>query len=406
PVSVQYTQNSNSNIAISFSPAQLTVTGFGAVQTLSSNNSDIQVAGFEIQLSQQDAYFDNIYFSDSPPPGDTVPPVWNTTTGIVSAVDTGTGGGMRIDFGGATDAVDGTNVSYNIYYAPSSIWSADWSQNDVVVTAVGPFTISGLTSEMQYTFGVRVADQSGNEDGNGNTLVATPTFTGGNVFFDDFSSNTTAEYGIVDTPKNGVVGSFTHDAAGQRLRVLTGDDIALQFSRFLPPFSSGYFSFDFLPTEKYPYGGVIKVRLLQDQNNYYEIIYSDGYANRQIRKIVNGVVVESQPAATQYTQNKNYNIEVSFSPGQFTVTGFGVSQTLSSSSSAIQVGGFEIELSQQDAYIDNIYYSDSSPPGDTEPPIWNTTTGIVTAEDTGTGGSVRIYFGGATDAVDGTNVSY
>ncbi|MGB3209936.1 MAG: hypothetical protein WBB19_04435, partial [Desulforhopalus sp.] len=249
----QYLQNNNYNVEISFSPALLRVSAFGVLQSLTLNSSDIQVVGFEIELAQQDAYFDNISYSDSGPPVDTEPPVWNTTTGIVSAQDTGTGGSVRVDFGMATDTVDGANVDYIVYYAPSSSWSSDWSLNNVALATTVPFTISGLTSDVPYTFGVRVADQSGNEDDNANTLTATPTVTTGSGFSDDFSSDTTFNYSVV----GGGGSSFSYDSAGQRVRVLTGDNIALQFSRFLPVLSSGTFSFDFLPTRKYPNGGII-----------------------------------------------------------------------------------------------------------------------------------------------------
>ncbi|MGB3209604.1 MAG: GDSL-type esterase/lipase family protein, partial [Desulforhopalus sp.] len=349
---------------------------------------------------------DNISYSDSGPPADTEPPVWDTTTGIVSAQDTGTGGSVRVDFGMATDTVDGANVDYIVYYAPSLSWSSDWSLNNVALATTVPFTINGLTSDVSYTFGVRVTDQSGNEDGNTNTLNAVPTFTTGSVFFNDFSSDTTSEYVVIDSWIDGGVGSLGYDSAAERMRVLTGDNIALLFSRSLPSLSSGYFSFDFLPTRKYPNGGIITLRLLQDQSNYYEIVYSDGYANRQIRKIVNGVAVESQTAATQYTQNTHYGIGISFSPGQLRISAFGVVQTLSLNNADIQVSGFEIELTQQDGYFDNIYYSDNAPPADTEAPVWDTTSGIVSVNDNGIGGSVTVSFGSATDAVDGSNVLY
>jgi hypothetical protein len=398
----QYSQNNDYHVAIDFSPEQLAITAFGVVQTLGSNNSDIQVVGFEIELAQQDGYLDNIYYSNNTIPADTEPPIWDTTTGIVSALDTGTGGSVTVSFGAAADAVDGANVNYNVYYAPSSSWNTDWSLNNVVVATAGPVTISGLSNDVQYTFGVRVADQNGNEDGNTNILAATPTFTGGSSFFDDFSSDTTAEYTVVD----GGTGSFNYDGTGQRLHVLTGDNNELLISRPLPAFSSGTFSFDFLPIQKYPLGGVITIRLVQDENNYYEIVYSDGYDYGQINNVVNGVTVESQAAATQYSQNNTYPVEVNFSPGQLTVTAFGVVQNLASNSSAIQVAGFEIQLGQQDGYLDNIYYSGNTIPADTEPPIWDTMTGIVSALDTGTDGSVTVSFGAAADAVDGANVNY
>jgi hypothetical protein len=42
-------------------------------------------------------------------------------------------------------------------------------------TYVHAFTVTGLSDDVNYTFGVRVEDQSGNEDTNTNTLTATPT---------------------------------------------------------------------------------------------------------------------------------------------------------------------------------------------------------------------------------------
>ncbi len=56
-----------------------------------------------------------------------------------------------------------------------------------------------------------------------------------------------------------------------------GDNIVLQFLHDLQPRDTGTFSIDFLPTAKYPAGGIIKLYLRQDANNYYLLKNKDGY---------------------------------------------------------------------------------------------------------------------------------
>ena len=119
------------------------------------------------------------------PPPDTTPPSWDgATAGIGLASDTATGGSVTVEFDTAQDVEDGSNLKFNVYYAASGYWNnADWTGNSMVADAtVGPgstfthaVTLSGLTDGVRYTFGVRVEDQSGNEDANTRTLTATPT---------------------------------------------------------------------------------------------------------------------------------------------------------------------------------------------------------------------------------------
>jgi hypothetical protein len=120
-----------------------------------------------------------------PPPPDTTPPAWNgATTGIGLAADNATGGSVTLEFDTASDGVDGTNLRFNVYFAPSGSWNhADWTANSVVADAAASagsafahaVTVSGLRNEVSYTFGTRVEDQSGNEDANTGTLTAVPT---------------------------------------------------------------------------------------------------------------------------------------------------------------------------------------------------------------------------------------
>ena len=204
------------------------------------------------------------------------------------------------------------------------------------------------------TFTYTVNDNQGATSNQATVTVTVGSVTSG--FSDNFSTNTTGDYTITHTWTDGGLGSFLYDPAGQRARVFAGDNIGLQFSHPLPPLDTGTFSIDFLPTQKYPYGGWLYIRLVQDANNYYDIQNTDGYGPKAIRKIVNGTVVDSASFTSQYTQNTNYHITVNFSPDQTTVNAFGQSITISTNKSSIPVNRFEIEVQQQDAYFDNISY--------------------------------------------------
>jgi len=140
---------------------------------------------------------------------DTTPPVWDTTVGICLATDDTDGGSVTVEFGMATDDIDGSNVRYNIYYAPTTSWDAlDWSNNSVLLNVfpsagsgcVNSYTVALPQNDVEYTFGVRVQDQAGNEDSNTNTATATPTGAA-IILFDDFSDgNANGWTEVVDSP--------------------------------------------------------------------------------------------------------------------------------------------------------------------------------------------------------------
>ena len=361
------------------------------------------------------AYFDDLFLGLNAAASDTAPPTWDTTTGIQSAVDDATGGSVTIEFGSANDAVDGTNIKYNLYYASTSSWdNAVWSNNTVVadITVVAgatyahAYTLTGLTDGVEYTFGVRVVDQSGNEDANTVVLTETPSLASpdGDVFADGFETNTLAGYTVVHTKTDGGIPSAAYDASGQRLQLLTGDDIKIKIVRDLPAAMNGSFRCNLLPTQEYPFGGNMWVRLMADADNYYELLNTDGYGPGAIRQVINGVVVAEAALQNEYTQNTEYGVSINFAPTLVTVTAYGETVTLTTASSLL-VQGFEIELEQQDAYVDNIAFS-AEGGADAAPPTWDTTTGIQSAVDNATGRRVTIEFGSATDAVDAANVTY
>jgi hypothetical protein len=133
--------------------------------------------------------------------------------------------------------------------------------------------------------------------------------------------------------------------------------MGLQFGRLLPALNKGRFQIDFLPFKKYPNGGEFKLRLLADDNNFYEIYTSDGFSAGGIRKFVAGTVVASASFSSGYVQNKAYKVIVSFSPTDVSVQAFGQTVSLKvGATAAILVDQFTLELKQQDAYIDNISY--------------------------------------------------
>ncbi len=75
-------------------------------------------------------------------------------------------------------------------------------------------------------------------------------------------------------------------------------------------------------------------------------------------KVAGGVVVDSVSFSNEYSQNANYSIKVNFSPGKTTVNAFGEMLTIDTDISSIMVNSFEVNTTQQDAYYDNILYTD------------------------------------------------
>ena len=368
-----YTQGRDYTITIYFSPTGTTVEAFGQVLAMDTDSTVVTVSSVEVELAQQDAYFDNIAYSlqDITAP-DMTAPVWDDTVGICSAVDTAVGGNVRVDFGTATDDVSGSNVSYNIYYAPTAGWSdSDWSVNYVILDVVpaagtvcaNAYTVGGLVSGTEYTFGVRVADESGNEDTNQAAITAIPTGDVPASFTDDFSTAPTTgtgpdDYTVVNTWTQGGTGAFLYDSSGQRLRVNTGDDVGLAFSHSLPPLDTGVFQIDFRPLVKYPSGGLINLWLRASDGSYYQVSSSDGYGAGGISKYVGGLKVDTAAFSSGYTQGRDYTITIYFSPTGTTVEAFGQVLAMDTDSTVVTVSSVEVELAQQDAYLDNILFLD------------------------------------------------
>ncbi|MDR4499306.1 MAG: Ig-like domain-containing protein [Candidatus Scalindua sp.] len=247
---------------------------------------------------------------------------------------------------------DGTLVTSSVALVRFPSNGAAKNNWDGTITYTPDIGYSG-TDSFTYT----VQDDYGETS---NEATETVTVSSGSLYFvDDFSTNTTGNYTVKNTWTLGGVGSYEYDSTGKRAQVLTGNNVALSFSRNLPVLDTGTFSMDFLPTTKYPYRGVINLYLRQDANTYYCLQNSDGYGEMFLKKVVDGNVVDIVHFSNQYSQNTNYTITIYFSPGLTTLDAFGEKLILNTNSSSIMVSSFEIVSSQQSAYYDNISYTHS-----------------------------------------------
>ena len=374
----EYRQNSNYHIRVSFSPTATVVEAFGEVLTFSGDKTPLMLNRFEIELRQQDGYFDNISFSST---GANFPP-----TADAGADRTAVAGDAVILDGSASADVDGV-LAYFWQQTAGSAVGFDAS-------AVKPsFTAPGVSGSMEVLeFILTVTDDHGASDSDTVAVTVTPPGAAG-VYSDDFSQNHLSDYTVVNTWTAKGVGQFLYDAAGQRLKVLTGDDVGLQFGHDLPASQAGVLEFDFLPTVKHPNGGIINLILRQDADNYYLISNRDGYGPGAASKVVGGQTVEQTGFQSEYRQNSNYHIRVSFSPTATVVEAFGEVLTFSGDKTPLMLNRFEIELRQQDGYFDNISFSST---GANFPP-----TADAGADRTAVAGDAVILDGSASADVDG-----
>ena len=358
PLQSEYSQDTLYSTTVLFNAGgELSIDAFGNLVTLSQNTDPILVNRFEIMLEQQDAYIDNIYYT-----GNTIPVAPSITA-------------QPID----TSVIEGAPAIFTVTASGNKPLSYQWRENGVDITGANAasYTTPATTlADDGKTFNCVVTNAAGSDTSDVVTLSVT---AGSNTFSDDFSTDTTGNYTVVNTQTEGGVGQFLHDANGQRLRILLGNNIGLMFYYTLPaPSDRGMMQLDFAPTTKYPEGGEFRLRLVQDADNYYEIFNTDGYGPGNASKVINGTVVEQTPLQSEYSQTIQYSLTISFSAGgQLLIDAFGDLVALTQNTDSILVNRFEIMLRQQDAYLDNIYFTGNTipvAPGITAQPTDQTVT--------------------------------
>ena len=366
----EYAQNRTYNMALVFSPSGFAVEGFGGALSIAGDSTSLVINNLEIELSQQHGYLDNLFF----------------TTDLTQAPVADAGSGQSV-VGGATVTLDGGGSSD----LDGSVTGYAWSQvggTPVILSdagAVQPTFISPVVAAPeQLVFELVVTDNDGLLSAADQVAITVLPEGGPESFSDDFSTDTLGEYGFVTYWASGGTGQASWDSAGQRLRILTGDNVGLRMSRTLPSSVTGRLELQFLGTQKFPAGGAVTVRLSQDANNYYELTNWDGYGPGYIRKVVNGTGVGIASLASEYAQNRTYNMALVFSPSGFAVEGFGGALSIAGDSTSLVINNLEIELSQQHGYLDNLFFTTDL----TQAPV----------ADAGSGQSV---VGGATVTLDG-----
>ena len=287
-------------------------------------------------------------------------------------------------------AIIGAQATFAVTASGTAPLSYQWRKNGGDISganSAGYTTPPTTLADDGNTYDCVVTNFAGSATSNAATLSVTE---GTNNFSDDFSTDTTGDYTVEEFGEAG--GQFLYDANSQQLQILLGDDVGLKFSYTLPtPSDTGMFQLDFLPTKRYPDRGNIWLRLIQDADNYYEIYNADDPGRGYVRKVINGTVVEQTPLPIEYSQNILYSPAISFSAeGVLSVDAFGNLVSLTQNTDPIYVNLFEILLGQQDAYIDNIYYTGNtiiapgitSHPADRSVTVGETATFEVTASGT------------------------
>ena len=277
-----------------------------------------------------------------------------------TTVPTADAGADQNIFEGASATLDGTGS----YDPDGTITAYEWKEGNTVLSTAAVFDKQNFGVGI-HTITLMVTDDNGTTAIDNMTVTVVPPAN--TPYIDDFSTDSTSEYVVDHNWTDGSVGSFGHDSAGQRIKVLTGDNIALEFSRALSASTDGSFSIDFLPTVNYPNGGVVTLKLQQDADTFYKIENTDGYGPGEISKYVNAVKVDSAPFSNEYVQGVNHTISVTFSPSATTVQAFGETVVMNSDSTAITVSSFSVNTFQQDAYYDNVLYSITQPGGNIIP---------------------------------------
>ncbi len=175
-------------------------------------------------------------------------------------------------------------------------------------------------------------------------------------YVDFFETKSIPRYLWSHNPPNAKTTAFTFDKSEERLIVQTGDDVSGSFSHLLPMSSSGLFKVTFLPFQKYPEGGAIEIKLLADEQNYISVSNTDGYGPGKVEKVASGQMVNFSNFRYSFRQGNLYRITIKFSPDEIVVHAFDQQVRLKNSPDQQKIQKFEITLSQQDAYIDDIIY--------------------------------------------------
>ena len=338
-----YVQNVAYAITLDFAPGASQVIGFGQSLSIGGNATPLVIQSLEVESYQQTAYFDNLRYGD----------VINTPPVADAGPDQAAAAGDLVQLDGrASFDPDGTLAGYFWeQLSGPSVALSNPASSTPSFTAPDPGS-----GHVPLVFRLSVTD---NGEAPASDTVSIETWSPAELTLaDSFASDTTGSFTLTPVfPENGT-GTLVYDAAGQRAQLRTGDNFGLKAARTLPPRRSGRLALTLLPTKKYPNGGQIFVRLIQDTQNYYEIFNSDGYGPGTLAKVVGGQVVEIAAFSTGYVQNQAYPLVFNFSPALSTFEGFGQFFALEATTQPLQITQLEIQVYQQDIFFDDLSLTD------------------------------------------------
>lgn len=174
------------------------------------------------------------------------------------------------------------------------------------------------------------------------------------LFFDDFRRDTTKSYAARDVRQDGNTGQFRYIGPLKNVHAIPGSDSGLKISHDVPASDNGTFSFVFTPGRFLREGGRIRVFLMEDNDNYYEVVNGNGQGSGGLRKVVNGREVDSIRMKNGYSAGVPYPVSIIFSPDTTIVDAFDELCVMNGDHGRILVNRFEIQTEGQEAYYDNI----------------------------------------------------
>lgn len=174
------------------------------------------------------------------------------------------------------------------------------------------------------------------------------------LFFDDFETDTTRNY--VFSNADGYVnsGKLLYDRTLKRVRVIPEFGDGLQFSRDVPACYEGTFSFIFSIDRSHHNRGMIRVLLLENSRNYYEIFIHAEHGTGGIRKVINGQEVDSKKLTKGYAKNIIYPVHIIFNKHLSMLNVFEDVIFINRDHSPILVKEFSIYTVGEEASFDNI----------------------------------------------------
>ncbi len=200
---------------------------------------------------------------------------------------------------------------------------------------------------MNLAFQVTVTDNAG--------LSATDnvTVTVNWGYLDDFNTDTTGTYTVVESP-NPNAGGLAYDVINQEGKVTTGGGNTIFISHTYglgSGIDTGVFSMDFFPYASYGAGAGIAVSIGDSAATYIRVSSLSG--EDVVQKYRAGALIDSQPFTANPTLNINNPIRITFNRTVTTVEAFGATVTLGGGDQPIPMTYYAVQTRELDANYDN-----------------------------------------------------